>query len=95
MSDGRALAWMVVDPAGRRSIFLDEGRADLAAARQRGIKVDLFRADGRGAVAWLIVNSRGGRFVVLQADRAEQMARDVHGQAVGLAPAVPLSEPAP
>lgn len=91
-----ALAWMVIDPSGRRSIFTDEGRADQAAVIQHGIKVDLYRTDlASAAVAWLIHGHRGRWFAVLRADRAEQLARDVGGTATALAPLVPIGTPDP
>jgi phosphopantothenate synthetase len=87
---------MVGDPAGRRSVFLDEARAELAAVNQHGIKTALRRAEpGETAVAWLIAGGRGARFIVLRGERAHQLAREMHGTAHGLAPMTPLPNPDP
>jgi hypothetical protein len=96
MTAGRALAWMVVDTTGRQSVFLDEGRADLAAVNQHGIKTPLRTAEaGEKSVAWLIVSARGARCVALWEERAQQMAGEMHGTAHGLAPMTPLPNPNP
>lgn len=88
----KALAWMVIDPNARRSIFTDEGRAEQGAVVQHGIKVELYRAEKvSDAVAWLIHGHRGRWFAVLLKERAEQLARDVGGTATPLAPLAPIS----
>lgn len=37
----RAAAFLVADPNGRRSIYLDEARAEAQASAQHGVLVDL------------------------------------------------------
>ena len=37
----RAVAWMVVDSRGRRSIYMDEARAEQQAAQLHGVVIDL------------------------------------------------------